>query len=138
MLKAQREIGWYNRITAITVGCGSVGTPNEPYSCHMSSPCNGGFERVLYGWGKNAPPMSLPDGVGYSVGPGSAIEGLVLQVNHQILTPFQIPPPHPTEPLATAIIACLQQTVLWAPVNLVSVTAYAAAAAANSTYCLSL
>ena len=35
---------------------------------------------MLYGWGKNAPAMSLPDGVGYSVGPGSAIQGLVLQV----------------------------------------------------------
>lgn len=61
-------------------GCGSTGPPNEPYNCHMSSPCNGGFERVLYGWGKNAPAMTLPDGVGYSVGPGSAIQSLVLQV----------------------------------------------------------
>lgn len=46
----------------------------------MTSPCRGGFERVLYGWGKNAPAMSLPPGVGYSVGPGSAIHSLVLQV----------------------------------------------------------
>ena len=34
----------------------------------------------MYGWGKNAPHMQLPDGVGYSVGPGSAITTLVLQV----------------------------------------------------------
>ena len=47
----------------------------------MTSPCRGGFERVLYGWGKNAPAMSLPPGVGYSVGPGSAIQSLVLQVS---------------------------------------------------------
>ena len=47
----------------------------------MTSPCRGGFERVLYGWGKNAPAMALPKGVGYSVGPGSAIQSLVLQVS---------------------------------------------------------
>ena len=47
----------------------------------MTSPCRGGFERVLYGWGKNAPAMSLPPGVGYSVGLGSAIQSLVLQVS---------------------------------------------------------
>ena len=46
----------------------------------MTSPCRGGFERVLYGWGNNAPAMSLAAGVGYSVGPGSAIQSLVLQV----------------------------------------------------------
>jgi len=46
----------------------------------MTSPCRGGFERVLYGWGKNAPAMSLPTGVGYGVGPGSAMQSLVLQV----------------------------------------------------------
>ena len=34
----------------------------------------------MYGWGKNAPLMQLPNGVGYSVGPGSAITTLVLQV----------------------------------------------------------
>lgn len=36
---------------------------------------------MLYGWGKNAPAMSLPTGVGYSVGPGSAMQSLVLQVS---------------------------------------------------------
>ena len=48
----------------------------------MTSPCRGGFERVLYGWGKNAPAMTLPTGVGYGVGPGSAMQSLVLQVCH--------------------------------------------------------
>lgn len=67
----------------------------------MSSPCNGGFERVLYGWGKNAPAMSLPDGVGYSVGPGSAIQGLVLQVITFCL-------------LAAASLHCI---AVYAPVN---------------------
>ena len=39
----------------------------------------------MYGWGKNAPLMQLPDGVGYSVGPGSAITTLVLQVGSNCL-----------------------------------------------------
>ena len=64
------------------VGCASEGPPNEAWPCHMTSPCKGGFERVLYGWGKNAPAMSLPKGVGYSVGPGSAMQSLVLQVSY--------------------------------------------------------
>lgn len=79
---AEAEASKAARLCCCNAGCGSTGAPNEPYSCHMSSPCNGGFERVLYGWGKNAPPMTLPDGVGYSVGPGSAIQGLVLQVRN--------------------------------------------------------
>ena len=67
--------------SARNAGCASEGPPNEAWPCHMTSPCRGGFERVLYGWGKNAPAMSLPSGVGYSVGPGSAIQSLVLQVS---------------------------------------------------------
>ena len=63
-------------------GCASEGPANEAWPCHMTSPCRGGFERVLYGWGKNAPAMSLPTGVGYGVGPGSAMQSLVLQVCH--------------------------------------------------------
>ena len=39
----------------------------------------------MYGWGKNAPLMQLPEGVGYSVGPGSAITTLVLQVGSDCL-----------------------------------------------------
>lgn len=63
-------------------GCASEGPANEAWPCHMTSPCRGGFERVLYGWGKNAPAMSLPTGVGYGVGPGSAMQSLVLQVHY--------------------------------------------------------
>ena len=66
-------------------GCASEGPANEAWPCHMTSPCRGGFERVLYGWGKNAPAMSLPTGVGYGVGPGSAMQSLVLQVCHTTL-----------------------------------------------------
>ncbi len=37
--------------------------------------------QTLYGWAKGAPPMQLPDGVGYSVGAGSKINSLVLQAS---------------------------------------------------------
>ncbi|KAL0044814.1 hypothetical protein WJX82_010409 [Trebouxia sp. C0006] len=63
-------------------GCANDGPANEAWPCHMTSPCRGGFERVLYGWGKNAPAMTLPTGVGYGVGPGSAMQSLVLQVHY--------------------------------------------------------
>lgn len=38
-----------------------------------------------YGWGKNAPKLSLPHGVGYSVGGDSSLEYLVLQVKEIII-----------------------------------------------------
>ena len=47
----------------------------------MSSPCGGESDSVLYGWGKDAPAMHLPDGVGFSVGPRTAIRTVVLQAS---------------------------------------------------------
>jgi hypothetical protein len=47
----------------------------------MMSACGGGGgEAVLYGWGKNAPAMTVPEGAGFSVGPGTSIRSVVLQV----------------------------------------------------------
>ena len=49
----------------------------------MQSPCaDGGSEHVLYGWGKNAPAMSVPQGAAFSVGPGTSIRAVVLQVRY--------------------------------------------------------
>ncbi len=47
----------------------------------MRSACSEGQEAVLYGWGKDAPAMHLPTGVGFSVGPGTGIQYVVLQVS---------------------------------------------------------
>ena len=44
------------------------------------SVCGSAGQQILYGWGKNAPPMALPEGVGFQVGPGTAAHSLVLQV----------------------------------------------------------
>jgi hypothetical protein len=35
-----------------------------------------------YGWGRNADKLELPKGVGYSVGKGSAIKWIVMQVHY--------------------------------------------------------
>lgn len=35
-----------------------------------------------YGWGKDAPRLDLPQGVGFSVGKGSAVKWVVAQVHY--------------------------------------------------------
>jgi hypothetical protein len=35
-----------------------------------------------YGWGRNAPELQLPDGVGFSVGKGSGVRYIVMQVHY--------------------------------------------------------
>lgn len=35
-----------------------------------------------YGWGKDAPRLDLPEGVGFSVGKGSAVKWVVAQVHY--------------------------------------------------------
>ena len=49
----------------------------------MASSCGDGGELVLYGWGKNAPAVELPEGVGFSVGRGTSIQAVVLQVGNR-------------------------------------------------------
>ena len=50
------------------------------WSCYMRSPCGRGREAVLTGWSAEAPPVALPKGVSYSVGAGTGIRHVVLQV----------------------------------------------------------
>jgi hypothetical protein len=50
----------------------------------MASSCGDGGELVLYGWGKNAPAVELPEGVGFSVGRGTGIQAVVLQVGNRV------------------------------------------------------
>ena len=47
----------------------------------MRSPCGAGREAILTGWSATAPPVELPPGVSYSVGAGTGIATLVLQVS---------------------------------------------------------
>ncbi|KAL4858006.1 Peptidyl-glycine alpha-amidating monooxygenase A [Chlorella vulgaris] len=64
-------------------GCKYPAQTGSVWNCRMRSACaDSGSENVLYGWGKNAPPMSLPQGAGFSVGPGTSIRTVVLQVHY--------------------------------------------------------
>ena len=50
------------------------------WECIGHGICGEAGQQVLYGWGKDAPAMELPPGVGFHVGEGSAIHSLILQV----------------------------------------------------------
>ena len=81
----------------MTAGCEYPASKELVWDCHMRSVCGSGpentishGEHVLYGWGKDAPAMHLPDGAGFSVGPGTGIRMVVLQVRQTALIPYMI------------------------------------------------
>ncbi len=66
----------------------------------MRSPCGSGpantishGEQVMYGWGRDAPGMHLPQGAGFSVGPRTGIRTAVLQVRAGIVLTENSEPP---------------------------------------------
>ena len=61
-------------------GCASSGSNEPVWECVGHGICGEAGQQVLYGWGRDAPAMTLPPGVGFHVGEGSAIHSLVLQV----------------------------------------------------------
>ena len=65
-------------------GCANNGNDAPVWTCKGHSVCGGPGQHVLYGWGKDAPAMTLPPGVGFHVGGGSAIRSLVLQVRVRV------------------------------------------------------
>jgi len=67
----------------------------------MKSPCARGREEVLYGWASDSDGHRLPDGVAYSVGPGTGILDVVLQVNR---LPSSISVPATPPPLAQNLL----------------------------------
>ena len=71
----------------------------------MKSPCARGREEVLYGWASDSDGHRLPDGVAYSVGPGTGILDVVLQVNQ---LPLNVPPPATPLPLPHSWVAFSQ------------------------------
>ncbi|WIA13049.1 hypothetical protein OEZ86_006342 [Tetradesmus obliquus] len=52
------------------------------WDCKMAPTCGGFSETIMYGWGKDAPRLDLPQGVGFSVGKGSAVKWVVAQVHY--------------------------------------------------------
>nr|CAD7442379.1 unnamed protein product [Timema bartmani] len=52
---------------------------------HSVQPCL----QVIYAWARDAPPLALPEGVGFQVGGKSPIQYLVLQVHYAVIDKFE-------------------------------------------------
>jgi len=78
-------------------GCSSPGTQEPVWLCgHDGSQGQGGFshggvcqgnQRILYAWARDAPPLDLPQGVGFTVGGNTGINTLVIQVHYAVARP---------------------------------------------------
>uniref|UniRef100_A0A915PZQ5 peptidylglycine monooxygenase n=1 Tax=Setaria digitata TaxID=48799 RepID=A0A915PZQ5_9BILA len=74
-------------------GCTQPGTDETVWDCGEMTTAGANFQRapvcnsqpsILYGWGRNASQMHLPEGVGFKVGGNTDIQYLVLQVHYKI------------------------------------------------------
>ncbi|KFM79490.1 Peptidylglycine alpha-hydroxylating monooxygenase, partial [Stegodyphus mimosarum] len=65
--------------------CGQMGGQRSGYL--RGSACSSGFQ-VIYAWAKDAPPLELPNGVGFRVGNSSGINYLILQVHYADVDKF--------------------------------------------------
>eukprot|EP00794_Sanderia_malayensis_P009853 gene9853-10864_t len=64
-------------------GCDVPFTKSKKWNCGEMFPvCKSGRQYILYAWGKNAPALVLPKGVGFKVGPSTPIKYIVLQVHY--------------------------------------------------------
>lgn len=68
-------------------GCKTPSGTDPVWPCRMRAACGEGGENVMYGWGKNAPAVHLPEGVGFSVGPGTSTRAVVLQIHYLKIRP---------------------------------------------------
>lgn len=55
-------------------------TKDDVWPCRMAPACEG-MDGVLYGWGRNAPSVSMPKGSGFTVGKKSTTQVMVLQIH---------------------------------------------------------
>lgn len=53
-----------------------------------ANPC-GEHSQIIYAWARDAPPLKLPDGVGFKVGKTSPIKYIVLQVHYGHVEKFK-------------------------------------------------
>uniref|UniRef100_A0A2I9LP74 peptidylglycine monooxygenase n=1 Tax=Centruroides hentzi TaxID=88313 RepID=A0A2I9LP74_9SCOR len=80
------EPGYVQRDTPRFVwNCGEMAGSKSEY---ISAPTCASGSQVIYAWARDAPPLNLPDGVGFKVGKGSGINYLVLQVHYADVTRF--------------------------------------------------
>lgn len=45
--------------------------------------------KIIYAWARDAPPLKLPNGVGFKVGSDSPIKYIVLQVHYAVVDKFK-------------------------------------------------
>ncbi|KAK9837060.1 hypothetical protein WJX84_000291 [Apatococcus fuscideae] len=62
-------------------GCDAPASQDKVWQCSMQPACAGG-DHVMYGWGRGADAMHLPPGTSFSVGPGTAVAHVVLQIHY--------------------------------------------------------
>ena len=58
----------------------SANTKDDVWHCRMAPSCEG-MDGVLYGWGRNAPSVKMPESSGFTVGKKSSTKALVLQIH---------------------------------------------------------
>lgn len=81
--RAQQEVVHH----ILLYGCAQphvVPQDNRPtvWRCDMQPVCDGPASIIIYGWGRNAPDLHLPEGVGFSVGRDTSIHYIVAQVHY--------------------------------------------------------
>ena len=105
-------------------GCqdGPSNRKDDVWDCKMRAACRTN-DVVLYGWGLNAPAVSLPTGSGYTVGARSSNRYLVLQIHFMVsvslFSTLRSPTPRPRHgPVALALALTLTLTLTRATPNL--------------------
>ncbi|XP_070168357.1 peptidylglycine alpha-hydroxylating monooxygenase [Polyergus mexicanus] len=79
-------------------GCSKPGSAKPVWNCgemmistnnrDTASPCSEGTQ-IIYAWGRDAPELDLPDGVGFKIGGESSIQYIVLQVHYAHIDHFK-------------------------------------------------
>lgn len=72
--------------------CGEMSNSNSEF---FKGPTCAKGPQIIYAWARDAPPLSLPEGVGFKIGGNSGIKYLVLQVHYADTTAFL--DPHKTD-----------------------------------------
>jgi len=88
-------------------GCqdGPSDRKDDVWDCKMRQVCSTN-DVVLYGWGLNAPAVSLPTGSGYTIGARSSNRYLVLQIHFMVsVSMLRSPTPRPRHDPATLALA---------------------------------
>lgn len=74
-------------------GCDDVDDAGSKgfWNCNeMGGTCKGSVNKIMYAWAMDAPPLALPQGVGFHVGGSSQIRYIVLQVHYANVDKFKL------------------------------------------------